>query len=632
MDLDCKFCSKVLSRKDLLKNHYQSCHAAYYCSHCGKVFGTAQEFAIHFSYYHQQGKRYKCDLCDNHYDRVQKVIDHSSTAHGGYRMGNLYCELCDKGVADLVGYRRHIKTHSDPVEKAPKPKTYVRKCNFCFMEFTDKIAFSAHKKSCTYEAFLERRMMAEYNVNAKIAKTVYSCIHNDFQTTSLHMALKHVRTEHPGDNACYFNCGGCGAFFRPIQDNNYHPCRPVVHNREKGLNFRSSSDMTLENFFYELSNKISVSAIQNCIRQLYRGFPPFIYLWGKILIFFEGKMYLCQYSDFRACLSGEEVELAFIPSFDSLFALDSFTFCGSNKTAPGHITNCDVCFDIEFRLKVRKNFIKKNFRHKDFKFDFFGDRAKYVWRDGKFVMTEDIVQDFSCKSCSESCPTFDEYIEHSASHRKDIKTIGCPHCGKMFTLPCYLQLHLNVHKPKTLKCEQCPRMFSSESYRADHVRRAHMTGNTFTCVPCGKTFYTQERYSKHERTHNVVVKNFPCEQCRKSFDSNSSLVRHMKVHGVVKIKSHKCQTCGNSFAKLDGLQRHITRTHATKTVKVKSFKCDVCPNAYTSQSSLKRHQVEAHNVKDPNSKKRGSFRCDPCDKNFILNSALEKHVNKVHGG
>ena len=86
---------------------------------------------------------------------------------------------------------------------------------------------------------------------------------------------------------------------------------------------------------------------------------------------------------------------------------------------------------------------------------------------------------------------------------------------------------------------------------------------THECRVCGKLFKRSYNWKSHMETHNPERKYpHPCtamvgsQQCSKKFQRKTDLDRHYdSVHR--KLRNHRCNLCGNSFARRDTLRRYV---------------------------------------------------------------------------
>ncbi|KAL8854384.1 MAG: hypothetical protein Q9221_000871 [Calogaya cf. arnoldii] len=118
----------------------------------------------------------------------------------------------------------------------------------------------------------------------------------------------------------------------------------------------------------------------------------------------------------------------------------------------------------------------------------------------------------------------------------------------------------------------------SEDHRLPHIGSAPILSNvnpikkkrqrttpeeaTHECRVCGKLFKRSYNWKSHMETHNPDRKYpHPCTAtvgdtpCTKKFQRKTDLDRHYdSVH--LKTRNHKCNLCGNRFARRDTLRRH----------------------------------------------------------------------------
>ena len=58
-----------------------------------------------------------------------------------------------------------------------------------------------------------------------------------------------------------------------------------------------------------------------------------------------------------------------------------------------------------------------------------------------------------------------------------------------------------------------------------------------------------------------------------------------KVHGEKRQKTHKCDSCGQSFFVAAQLKEHVHTVHEGN----KDYKCDACGNSFSQEENLKTH-------------------------------------------
>lgn len=119
--------------------------------------------------------------------------------------------------------------------------------------------------------------------------------------------------------------------------------------------------------------------------------------------------------------------------------------------------------------------------------------------------------------------------------------------------------------------------------------------STFECVTCSKVFVREHQLTKHSKTHNLhkvkrnkencVVKPFECTSCGNKFTSKANLSFHALSH-TNSVSKSQCEFCGQSFLRLDHLQRH-KRLH-NYDCKTKQCRCTIC-SIWIDKDSLKTH-------------------------------------------
>ncbi|XP_046983957.1 zinc finger protein 43-like isoform X1 [Schistocerca americana] len=143
-----------------------------------------------------------------------------------------------------------------------------------------------------------------------------------------------------------------------------------------------------------------------------------------------------------------------------------------------------------------------------------------------------------------------------------------------------------------------------------------LTANrTHKCDSCGKSFARAGNLKKHGVIH-TGKKPHKCESCGKSFAFPSYVKRHALFHTGKKL--NKCHICGKSFFVLWDLKKHLL-THNGK----KPHKCEICGKCFVLSSGLKTH-VLLHTEKNPH-------KCGICGQSFAGAGNLKKH-SLIHTG
>jgi len=94
----------------------------------------------------------------------------------------------------------------------------------------------------------------------------------------------------------------------------------------------------------------------------------------------------------------------------------------------------------------------------------------------------------------------------------------------------------------------------------------------FICVLCSKSFSKQRNLRRHVLLHGTAPhpkskeRPFSCSLCGRCFADKYHLSRHALIHSGE--KPHKCDVCGLSFRRLDGLRKHYKGMHLGSFVYV----------------------------------------------------------------
>ena len=121
-------------------------------------------------------------------------------------------------------------------------------------------------------------------------------------------------------------------------------------------------------------------------------------------------------------------------------------------------------------------------------------------------------------------------------------------------------------QPKQTSRHRCP-YFESENCQYTALRARDIQSHV------GRQHLNLNEKQKHQ-----------CSYCYKFYTEDRSLKEHIKaVH--LKIKPHKCNVCGVSFAKKYNLKDHLTRHSSAKNCV-----CEYCNKAFKRDSTLRAHK------------------------------------------
>uniref|UniRef100_A0A182W719 C2H2-type domain-containing protein n=1 Tax=Anopheles minimus TaxID=112268 RepID=A0A182W719_9DIPT len=192
--------------------------------------------------------------------------------------------------------------------------------------------------------------------------------------------------------------------------------------------------------------------------------------------------------------------------------------------------------------------------------------------------TSDTTQ-YKCNECDKILPNTGHLIAHIVVHTGENPYL-CSLCQRSFANSTRLKLHLKTHCIKKLH---------------PGLTVTRITKN----VPVSSTVppSTSTVESVEQSTVTVKPATFRCIECEQTLPKDT-LYRHMKQHlqekNIFAAKPHKCNHCGEAFAKLPTLQLHQESCKAS-SIKVTS-EVDLVPiNKQEPCSSFKK-QIESNPI------------------------------------
>ncbi|KAL8564634.1 hypothetical protein ACOMHN_032190 [Nucella lapillus] len=114
----------------------------------------------------------------------------------------------------------------------------------------------------------------------------------------------------------------------------------------------------------------------------------------------------------------------------------------------------------------------------------------------------------------------------------------------------------------SLMCGVCGKGFTRPQELKLHLRR-HSGHHRFVCLECGACFASSSNLVRHQRTHSGE-KPFKCSLCTAAFTHKGALINHERIHTGE--RPYVCDLCEAAFARVDALTRH-KRTHKENRIK-----------------------------------------------------------------
>ena len=136
------------------------------------------------------------------------------------------------------------------------------------------------------------------------------------------------------------------------------------------------------------------------------------------------------------------------------------------------------------------------------------------------------------------------------------------------------------------------------------------------CETCGEDFAELESLRKHIKD---VHENINCKECGAHVGDLDQLMNHIKI---VHIKDYTCSICWETFSCLEHFNTHFIEVHEGLIKDKKYFS-----EGYLSDPLIKNHKK----VKK-SSQKDYVYSCEECGKLFSRAGHLNDHENSVHKG
>lgn len=253
-------------------------------------------------------------------------------------------------------------------------------------------------------------------------------------------------------------------------------------------------------------------------------------------------------------------------------------------------------------------------------------------------------QPAKCNLCDEVFAVMPELREHWwKSHNIGYK---CRFCEKQFYERSNRYYHENNHtsepsqKERKRICEICNEWMPTNRALVQHKWRVHLVGAA--CRHCAKQFATPHSRNDHEKIHTGEPRQKK-KRKRECYCKKPECPKHNRVTTPIRAPS-KCDNCGEIFALMHDLRRHIwtahkmghkcrfcekqfyasgnRNTHERMHTGQHPYKCPHCTRTFSSKTPMKHH-IMLHENDRP-------FLCTTCGKRFINITQLNKHVRDKH--
>ncbi|CAH1791791.1 unnamed protein product [Owenia fusiformis] len=180
---------------------------------------------------------------------------------------------------------------------------------------------------------------------------------------------------------------------------------------------------------------------------------------------------------------------------------------------------------------------------------------------------------WKCRHCPKSYPKKKQMMMHiKLEHPEqlgikinpgDEKIVKCRLCRQIFQKPESLEIHMKEHKEvPTLPCEECDRIFTFKWELKSHLKETHgMTLAEHECISCGAKFPKLRGLRHHYRVDCKGEKKV-CFRCNMTFEDHNLFKEHMEEHkeqwrARFKHVQFKCKRCHKVFGDHKTLQYHI---------------------------------------------------------------------------
>lgn len=651
----------------------------YLCIECNKGFLVKLDFDFHINL-HKKDKMFhskftqkknvkvykanksaqlnKCMICDEKFDNVNNLKDHSKTAHSGPPFYK--CEICKQRFVLKSNYDKHLENHVNVCKKCncefqtieilnshkcenedalcntstTKSKTKFYGCPFCVSKFltTDNLKAHLDKEHAGFS-------FKGYHKPVKVGKVINvkndeknskadsssSQNGNDIEEQSQLEYLKKYLV--PRNGLKLYECFICQKTFYTAQTFKSHL---LVHPHLKSMENSSSKYATVFEC-QQCNEKFDNLQLLRKHIQHHPGKPPFMCKKCKAeyctLYYLRSHFRKCFLIEFYPCDQCDEI-FDLQEQLNDHLMKHSCTLIKSVLVNPSEqndsIDNVLKDFKIYQCEKCKEKF--SNEQH--FKCHLYIDcgikryeclmcKAHFSTRidlDNHYSNHNKFIETFSCEECEKVFKSRARFRRHLLIHTGE-KPFECDICQKKFyRQPMLISHHLNFHTEKPFQCNICRERFSTEEALSIHLKSHYNNKKQMKCDVCNEEFKTKNEFKIHKQTH-VNFKRYECDTCKKKFLTKNKLQTHLIVH--LGIKPYQCDICNKIFPIKQRLSVHLL-THARELY----LKCEKCQRTFASPLLLKNHQEKC----DSKVGQRKHYRCKLCNKVLVCRGSLQHHL------
>lgn len=175
---------------------------------------------------------------------------------------------------------------------------------------------------------------------------------------------------------------------------------------------------------------------------------------------------------------------------------------------------------------------------------------------------------------------------HAKTKRESsgVKSFHCIMCQKLFRTAEFLNCHMRTHtKEKPYNCPQCFKEIAEPGNLLKHIKKFHKEDQEIQNLESCELSNSSEKDERESA--------FKCNHCSKTFARKDGLKRHMFSHSTGQ-RPHKCSECYKSFSQKQELIHHINSSHNTGE---KPHCCSLCDSRFVRKTDLRVHQRHKHN-------------------------------------